>query len=324
MGEKRSLLKEETEAVVFSQYLFECQWSSLVEYARSRGVRILGDVPFYVLHDSADIWAHRELFKVNADGGAEFVGGVPPDYFSETGQRWGNPVYDWARLEATGYGWWRKRAERSLGMTGMLRLDHFRGYVAYWEIPAENVTAAEGRWVPVPRSFFDFMKRTFPDLPFLAEDLGVITQDVNEARDGLGIPGMRVLLFAFDGTPENPHLPRNHVANSIAYTGTHDTNTARGWYEEEASSSSKAELSTLVGHDVTSEGVAKDLTLQALGSAAKVSVIPMQDLLGLGGIARMNNPATTSGNWGWRAKAADLAEGLFRELGEETSASGRG
>jgi 4-alpha-glucanotransferase len=322
--ERRGVLRREEDIAVFSQYLFEKQWTELLEYAHSEGVRVLGDVPFYVLHDSADIWSHTELFKVSADGEAEFVGGVPPDYFSKTGQRWGNPVYDWQMLEATGYEWWRRRVERSLRLSDMLRLDHFRGYVAYWEIPANCATAVEGSWVPLPRTFLDFVKSTFPSLPFLAEDLGVITEEVNRARERLGIPGMRVLQFGFDGSADNPHFPENFDGNTFVYTGTHDTNTARGWYEEEATSSQKHVLVEYLGHEVTPEAVAQELVSVALKSAAEVSMIPVQDLLGLGSSARMNNPATRFGNWRWRTTEADLSEELFKRLGDETASSGRG
>lgn len=323
LDEKRATLCEAIELTVFSQYLFERQWSALADRARSKGIKILGDVPFYVLHDSADIWAHPDLFKVDETGGALLVGGVPPDYFSETGQRWGNPVYDWRRLEETGYGWWKSRALRSLELTEMLRLDHFRGYVAYWEIPAGEPTAVNGRWVKVPGSFIDFLESSFPELPFVAEDLGVITEDVNEARERLGIPGMRVLQFAFDGSSDNVHLPANYTRNSFVYTGTHDTNTGRGWFREEATPKEREELARLVGHSVTEESVSRDLIALAMGSVADVSVVPMQDLLSLGSEARMNNPAKSEGNWMWRALTSELSDSLFRRLGELTSANGR-
>jgi 4-alpha-glucanotransferase len=206
----------------------------------------------------------------------------------------------------------------------MLRLDHFRGYVAYWEIPASRETAEVGEWVKVPTSFFEFVKSEFPTLPFVAEDLGVITKDVEETRTKLGVPGMRVLLFAFDGTQDNPHLPRNYGANSFAYTSTHDTNTTRGWFETEATSKVKGALSAYFGHEVTTDSVTGELIGAALQSLAEAAVFQMQDLLGLGSGARMNNPALTGGNWRWRAREHDLSEPLFRGLGERTSAAGRG
>lgn len=323
LNEKLAKLRSSVESMIFSQYLFERQWSSLASYARYKRVKIMGDVPFYVLHDSADVWAHRELFKVDQQGRGIFVGGVPPDYFSKTGQRWGNPVYDWKKLEETGYAWWSKRVARNLEYADFLRLDHFRGYVAYWEIPAEKETAVEGQWVEIPTTFLPFVESSFPSLPFVAEDLGVITEDVVEARERLGIPGMRVLQFAFDGTKDNTHLPRNYSEGSFVYTSTHDTNTARGWFEQEASSKEKELLAQYFGHELTSDKVAGEMIGAVMSSAAEASVIPMQDILGLGGEARMNNPATSSGNWKWRVTEKELAIPIFARMGEETAACGR-
>jgi 4-alpha-glucanotransferase len=323
LEEKKSKLSSQIDSTAFSQYLFHVQWSKLAAHARSKGVRILGDVPFYVLHDSADIWTRRDLFKVDSEGRAIAVGGVPPDYFTKTGQRWGNPVYDWARLEETGYDWWRQRATRNLEVADMLRLDHFRGYVAYWEIPASSETAVDGEWVKVPASFLEFVKSEFPTLPFVAEDLGVITKDVDESREKLGIPGMRVLLFAFDGSQDNPHLPTNYNANSFAYTSTHDTNTTRGWFETEATSKVKGAMSAYLGHEVTADTVTAEFIRAVLESPSEAAVLQMQDLLGLGSEARMNNPAVIGGNWRWRAVESDLSEPLFESLGERTSAAGR-
>jgi 4-alpha-glucanotransferase len=308
----------------FSQFLFQQQWSSLKGYAAAKWVRILGDVPFYVLHDSSDIWAHPDLFKVGPDGNPFFVGGVPPDYFSKTGQLWGNPVYDWARMEETGYLWWKERVARGLALADFLRLDHFRGYVAYWEIPAGSPTAQTGRWVPLPSSFLGAVKASFPDLPFVAEDLGVITDDVRRARDDLGIPGMRVLQFAFDGHSDNPHLPPNHTKNSLVCTGTHDTNTTLGWFKEEASPKDRQTLESYLNRSVTPDSVCADFLEMAMGSISDLCVVPLQDVLGLGGGARMNNPGSAVGNWRWRALMADLSEDHFRRLEELTGSYGRG
>ena len=324
IDEERSRLKEYVQRTKFSQFLFQQEWSSLMAYARTRKVRILGDVPFYVLHDSSDIWAHPDLFKVGPDGKPYFVGGVPPDYFSKTGQPWGNPVYDWGRMEETGYRWWKDRVKRGLTLADYLRLDHFRGYVAYWEIPAGSSTAQTGQWVPIPASFFDAVKAGFPDLPFVAEDLGVITDDVRTARDALGIPGMRVLEFAFDGHSDNPHLPTNHPKNSLVCTGTHDTNTTLGWFEEEATQREKEALQAYLKRPVTPGSVCSDFLEMAMGSASDLCVVPLQDVLGLGGKSRMNNPGTPVGNWRWRALPADLSEGRFRKLEELTASNGRG
>ena len=323
LEEKRSVLDFHVQKAKFAQYLFHQQWSSLKAYALSKGIRILGDVPFYVLHDSSDTWAHPELFKVDAQGNAIFVGGVPPDYFSKTGQRWGNPVYDWQRLEETGYSWWKARVSRGLQDADFLRLDHFRGYVAYWEIPAESSTAETGEWVPLPETFLDVLRSGFPDLPFVAEDLGVITDDVRRAIDYLGIPGMKVLQFAFDGSSDNPHLPPNHTKNSLVCTGTHDTNTTLGWFTQEATTKEKNALEAYLGRSVSSDSVCSDFLEMAMGSVSDICVLPFQDLLGLGADARMNNPGTTVGNWRWRALPEALTEAKFRLLEELTVSAGR-
>jgi 4-alpha-glucanotransferase len=307
----------------FAQFLFEQQWTALKSYAASKAVRILGDVPFYVLNDSCDIWAHPELFRIDASGTPLYVGGVPPDYFSKTGQRWGNAVYDWNRMEQTGYAWWRGRADRALDLADLLRLDHFRGYVAYWEIPASSPTAVSGRWAPVPTSFLGFLKAAFPELPFVAEDLGVITDDVRRAMQELGIPGMRVLQFAFDGHGDNPHLPSNHVRNSLVCTGTHDTNTTLGWYTNEATDRDRGVLESVLGRRVTAASVCRDLMEMAMSSVADICIIPFQDVLGLGEGARMNNPATSTGNWRWRANTGDISSDAFKVLGDLSKASGR-
>jgi len=324
LEEERVKLDPVVRKTKFSQYLFQKQWSDLASYADSQGVKILGDVPFYVLHDSSDIWTHPDLFKVAEDGRARFVGGVPPDYFSRTGQRWGNPVYDWAQMEKNGYRFWKDRVSRGLDLANYLRLDHFRGYVAYWEIPAESGTAEVGEWVRLPPSFLGEVKSAFPDLPFVAEDLGEITDDVRQAIDRLGIPGMRVLQFGFDGSQDNPHFPSNHIRNSLVCTGTHDTNTTLGWFEEEATQKNIDALEELVGHQVTSKSVCGDFLEMAMGSVSDTCVTPFQDLLCLGGEARMNNPASSLGNWRWRVMPSDLSGGSFNRLAELTVATGRG
>jgi 4-alpha-glucanotransferase len=324
MALEASGLMQSINLAKFAQFLFERQWSSLKEFAASRGVRILGDVPFYVLHDSSDIWSHTELFKVDSEGMALFVGGVPPDYFSKTGQRWGNPVYDWRRMEETGYRWWMERVSRDLALADYLRLDHFRGYVAYWEIPADSPTAVEGKWVSLPSTFLDSVKVHFPDLPFVAEDLGVITDDVREAIARLGLPGMRVLQFGFDGSPDNPHFPPNHPKNSLVCTGTHDTNTTLGWFLEEATDKDKDTLRRYLGRPVTAATVCDDFLSMAMGSASDLCVIPFQDLLGLDGRARMNNPGASVGNWTWRAPPEALSEASLRRIADLTVSTGRG
>jgi 4-alpha-glucanotransferase len=260
---------------------------------------------------------------VDSEGRPIFVGGVPPDYFSKTGQRWGNPVYDWTRMEATGYRWWKDRVAKGLQLYDMLRLDHFRGYVAYWEIPAECKTAKDGKWVELPRSFLAAVRGEFPDLPFVAEDLGVITDDVRQAIDNLAIPGMKLLQFAFDGSPDNPYLPPNHTKNSLVCTGTHDTNTTLGWFRDEASPNEKKALEKYIGHVVTEDNVDHEFITMAMESVADFCLLPMQDLLGLGSDARMNNPAIVMGNWKWRALSGELRSDLFQNLAEVTVSSGR-
>ena len=323
MATEASGLLQSINTAKFSQFLFEQQWSSLKEFAATRGIRLLGDVPYYVLHDSSDIWSHNELFKIDSEGMALFVGGVPPDYFSKTGQRWGNPVYDWRRMEETGYRWWMERVTRDLTLADYLRLDHFRGYVAYWEIPADSPTAVKGSWVPLPGTFLESIKVHFPDLPFVAEDLGAITDDVLEAMALLGIPGMRVLQFGFDGSLDNPHFPPNHTKNSLVCTGTHDTNTTLGWFIEEATVKDKETLQQYLGRPVTADTVCDDFTKMAMDSAADQCVIPFQDLLGLDGKARMNNPGASVGNWTWRALPEALSKNSFSKLADLTVSSGR-
>jgi 4-alpha-glucanotransferase len=323
LEEKRTALAPLIEKAKFSQYLFQEQWASLKAHALSKGIRLLGDVPFYVLHDSSDVWAHPELFKLDAQGGAIFVGGVPPDYFSKTGQRWGNPVYNWERMAETGYGWWKERVSRGLGFADYLRLDHFRGYVAYWEIPEESSTAEVGRWVPLPENFLEVVKSSFPDLPFVAEDLGMITDDVRSAIDYLGIPGMRVLQFAFDGSSDNPHLPSNHTRNSLVCTGTHDTNTTLGWFAQEATPKEKDVLESYLGRSTSSVSVCTDFIQMAMGSVSDICILPFQDVLGLGADARMNNPGTSIGNWRWRALPEALSDASFQRLQELTVSTGR-
>jgi len=323
LDHKRQLLKPAIERAVFDQYVFHRQWSELHAYSKSKGVRVIGDLPFYVLHDSSDVWAHPELFKLDAAGRSAFVGGVPPDYFSSKGQRWGNPVYDWGKMEETGYRWWTDRMNKSLELFDLVRLDHFRGCVAYWEIPAAEDAAVNGRWVNTPKSFLGTLKRNFPGLPFLAEDLGDITDDVREAISALGIPGMNVLLFAFDGSATNPYLPVNHSRFSLVCTGTHDTNTTLGWFRSEAGPRGREALSNYLGRAVTEASVCDEFLDMAMGSAAELCIVPIQDLIGLGSEARMNDPADAAGNWRWRVLPSQLGKGNLPRLAEVTAANGR-
>lgn len=324
LGDKGIELKDAIDSEKYVQFEFFRQWHSLKEYCADLEIALVGDVPFYVAYDSCDTWANREIFKVDIEGRPLFVGGVPPDYFSETGQLWGNPVYDWKRLKAQSFSWWTQRLKQTLELFDLVRLDHFRGYVAYWQIPARANTAQSGEWVDTPwESFFEIVREAFPAMPFVAEDLGVITSEVRDAIARLGLPGMNVLLFAFDGSPENPYLPEKHSRNSVVYTGTHDTNTVRGWFNDEASAGEKKRLFEYVGRELSDRQVSWEFIRLALSSVAGLSVIPAQDILSLGSETRMNHPSVSEGNWEWRVKPEQLASDSFRRLREMTDAFGR-
>lgn len=315
---------EEDEKVLFhawTQWVFFRQWQELRNYAHARGIKIIGDIPIFVAYDSADVWAHPELFELDEEGRPTVVAGVPPDYFSPTGQRWGNPLYRWPAHESEGFRWWIARVRQALRLCDLLRIDHFRGFAAYWEIPAEEPTAVRGRWVPAPgEKLFRQMLAELGELPILAEDLGVITPDVEALRDKFGFPGMRVLQFAFDGKPDNPHLPENFPAHGrvVVYTGTHDNDTARGWFRTLGEEEKGRVLSYLAkaGIRVASEAeIPWALISLAFLSRANLAVIPMPDILGLGSEARMNYPSRPEGNWTWRLKEKPdlaIAEGLLQ------------
>lgn len=320
LKQKRQQLAEAIEQDKFSQYQFFSQWSRLKSHCHSLGVQIVGDMPFYVAHDSADVWVHPELFSLHSNGKSRTVGGVPPDYFSATGQLWGNPTYNWQRHQETGFQWWIERIRHNLQLCDRLRLDHFRGFVAYWQVAAVAKTALNGRWVKTPsNSFFAALKQAIPSLPLIAEDLGYIDQPVKDALKALKIPGMRVILFGLDGSKDNPHTPSNHVENSVVYTGTHDTNTAQGWFATEASAKEKANLTNLIGKKVEASEVSFEVVKLALSSISDLCLIPIQDVLGLGAEARMNNPSKPLGNWTWRVTKQQLVSRKLSELGELTS-----
>jgi 4-alpha-glucanotransferase len=292
----------EIERETFVQFLFFRQWMALKARCNGAGVRLLGDIPIYVSYDSADVWRDGGIFKLDSAKEPRFVAGVPPDYFSETGQLWGNPVYDWDVLRATRYRWWMERFAHNLGLFDIVRVDHFRGFVGYWEVPAGERTAVKGRWVKAPADdFFEALRGRFPALPIVAEDLGVITPDVKEVMARFEIPGMRVLLFAFgEDDPAHPYLPHNYVPNCLAYTGTHDNNTVRGWFEAEALPEERARLARYFKAGFSARNVHIGLVRYLLMSIAGTVVVPMQDVLGLGAEARMNRPAVPHGNWEWR------------------------
>lgn len=300
----------------FVQYIFFKQLSGLKTYCHHKGIQIIGDLPIYVIHDSAEVWSNPELFKLNENMEPLFVAGVPPDYFSRTGQLWGNPVYRWDKHRENGYEWWMKRVRHNLNHYDVLRFDHFRGFVAYWEIRAGSETAIDGRWVAAPaEDFFSILLRTFPDIPVIAEDLGIITPDVEEIRDSFEFPGMKLLLFAFgDDLPLNPYIPHNYSRNCVAYTGTHDNNTIRGWFEEEAAPEERERLMKYVGKRLSGDSVHRELIMIAMMSVANLVIIPMQDMLGLGNKARMNLPSTLSGNWEWRLLNNQITPRLINYL----------
>jgi 4-alpha-glucanotransferase len=291
----------------FVQFIFFRQWDRLKKHCSAKGIRIIGDLPYYLSLDSADVWANPGCFKLGPDSRPAFVSGVPPDYFSPEGQLWGHPVYNWSRIQQDGFSFWMDRVRHSLDLFDLLRIDHFRGLLSYWEVPAREVTAARGSWIPVPSElFFGALSSSFPAIPFIAEDLGVITEDVRQAINRLGLPCMRVLLFAFDGDPNNIHLPQNHPENSIAYTGTHDTNTARGWFLEEASEQVRQNLYDCIGSWVAEADVSWALMGLASRSRARLSVFPIQDILSLGSESRMNRPAMAKDNYLWKLTDAQL------------------
>jgi len=319
LAEARERLGELVDRIRFEQWQFDRQWTNLREYAHDRGVQFIGDAPIFVAMESADVWANRDLFRIGRDGEPEVVAGVPPDYFSETGQKWGNPLYDWETVADRDYDWWLRRLERLTETVSLTRIDHFRGFQAYWEVPADAETAETGQWVDGPQDdFFDAVTDRFGELPFIAEDLGTITEEVYELRDRHGLPGMKVVQFAFEGDPDHPFLPHTYPENCVAYTGTHDNNTTLGWYRA-ADESTKHHVRTYLSHP--DEGIVWAMIEAIMESDAAVSVFPAQDILGLGAEHRMNTPGTEGDNWDWRMTDAQLdADGWaqLRELTEET------
>ena len=300
----------------FCQYIFYKQYLRLKRYCNEVGIQVIGDVPIYVAYDGADVWSHPDLFKLNGAKKPRFVAGVPPDYFSATGQLWGNPVYDWRRLEETGFEWWMQRLKHNLLLFDLVRIDHFRGLVAYWEIPGSHKNAMRGKWVKVPHD--QFFRELFRQIPFAAifvEDLGYITADVREVVARYNFPRMNVLQFAFGGDPaRSTHAPHNFAENSIVYTGTHDNNTSRGWFEKDLTADGRKRLFDYLGCRCAARDIAWELMRAALRSVAKIAILPMQDVLNLGAEARMNLPAGKDGNWQWRMRPgrtdARLAERL--------------
>jgi 4-alpha-glucanotransferase len=300
------------------------QAGRLKEYARCKGLRLIGDLPFFVSPDSSDVWANPELFQLDGQRRPRFVAGVPPDYFSAQGQLWGNPVYDWEALRRTGYRWCLDRLRALLEHVDIIRLDHFRAFVAAWHIPAGAPTAQSGAWLSGPGAdFLEAVKREFGALPFIAEDLGMITPDVLALRDRYQLPGMRVLQFGFDGDSRNTHLPQNYVHNAVAYTGTHDNNTTRGWFEALPDSQKQIVRNYLGRSSDERDGVTAALMHLVWSSPAALTIAPLQDLLDLGAEARMNVPGRAAGNWRWRSTEDMLSGRAFDWLCDLTGVSGR-
>lgn len=314
LQEVRRQLAATVESYAFAQFLFFHQWERLHRYARSRGILLIGDVPLFVAHDSADVWAHPDYFQLDDEGQPLFVAGVPPDYFSPTGQLWGNPVYRWEVHQAEGFAWWVDRLRTALSLVDILRLDHFRGYCACWHVPGGAKTAENGAWIETPgEDLFRTLQAALGGLPFIAEDLGVITPDVVLLRQSLGLPGMKVLQFAFGGDPKNPFLPHNYTPDCVVYTGTHDNDTGRGWFEN-ASPQEKDFFCRYLGSH--GEQPSWDLIRSAWASVAALAIAPLQDFLDLGSAARMNFPGRSGQNWTWRMLPGQASPDLAHRIRE--------
>jgi 4-alpha-glucanotransferase len=296
----------------FEQYLFYTQWMNLKRYANERGVLLFGDVPIFVAHDSAEVWSHREIFDLLENGQPRVVAGVPPDYFSATGQRWGNPLYRWDKMEARGFDFWIERLKTQSTLFDFVRIDHFRGFEAYWEIPASEETAINGVWIKAPgEKLFDRLYETLPDLALVAEDLGVITPEVDALRRKQGLPGMKILQFAFSGGTDNPYLPFHHGKDCVVYTGTHDNDTTLGWYNS-LDDAVREYVDEYLGR--SREDMPWPLIRAALASRARLAMLPMQDILSLGAEHRMNTPGTSGDNWTWRFSWDDIEKDLAGRL----------
>jgi 4-alpha-glucanotransferase len=316
-----------------AQYFFDKQWRALRAYAAERGVRLIGDVPIFVAHDSADVWQRPDLFFLDAEGEPTVIAGCPPDYFSSTGQRWGNPLYRWKRMAKTGYEWWVARLRSILSRFDAVRIDHFIGFQRYWRIPAACATAVEGKWMKGPSSdFFRTVRREIGELPLIAEDLGAVTPSVFALRDRFRLPGIKILQFAFGNDPSAPtFLPHNFQRRAVVYTGTHDNDTTVGWFRDEGGGwSTRTPAQTQVERDAvlrylgtTGEEIHWDMIRLALASVADVAIVPLQDILGLGTEARMNRPGTGTGNWEWRFEAGALRAEHAERLGALTRTYGR-
>lgn len=328
----REELHDEIEAQKFYQFLFFKQWFALKDYCNERGLKLIGDIPIFVAHDSSDVWTNPAEFKLDERGVPLVVAGVPPDYFSATGQLWGNPLYNWDHMRADGFRWWIARVAATLQTVDIVRIDHFRGFAACWEIPGGDKTAERGRWVEAPgRELFTAIRQALGELPIIAEDLGVITPDVEALRDDFHFPGMRILQFAFGGDTKNQDLPHNYHRNVVVYTGTHDNDTTVGWYESEAGAGSTRDAAQVAKErefclkylHTDGREIHWDFIRTIFASVAGTAIVPLQDVLGLGTRARMNLPNSTSGNWAWRYQKGALTSALSERLKELAELYGR-
>ena len=332
LREARENLRDDIQAQKFQQWLFFRQWQDLKSYANEKGIKIVGDVPIFISLDSSDVWCNPQEFKLDANNRPRVVAGVPPDYFSATGQLWGNPIYNWENMRRSGFDWWIERIKATLKTVDVVRVDHFRGFAAAWEVPGGDETAVNGKWVDVPgKELFNALENAIGDLPFWAEDLGVITPDVEQLRDSFGFPGMRILQFAFGGDTANHDLPHNYINNSVAYTGTHDNDTTVGWFNSQSGAGStrnEAEIDRerefcLKYLNSNGAEIHWDFVRAVWSSVANTSIVPMQDLLGLGTEARMNLPASSEGNWYWQCRQDDFSTGIAERLRALTEIYGR-
>ncbi len=324
----KKLRQEHSEAIEkekFLQFLFFRQWNQLKAYCEERDVYFFGDIPFYVGYDSADVWAHAELFKLRDNKAPKAIAGVPPDYFSEDGQLWGMPVFDWKVLKQQKYAWWIQRLGQNLAMFDLVRLDHFRAFSAYWEVPAGHETAAGGQWKKGPgKKFFKQLQKQYQSLPIIAEDLGEIDQPVRDLMNKFELPGMKVLHFAFGkDLPESGYAPHNHIPNAVVYTGTHDNNTTQGWYQQDLRVADRKRLSTYLDRNITVRNVSSELVRLAFMSVCQLAVVPMQDFLNLGKESIMNRPSTPKGNWAWRMKKGGATTNLAHSIKELNERYGR-
>ena len=312
----RKELSEPVEKEKFLQFLFFRQWNALKDYCHRKGVQLFGDIPFYVGYESADVWAHPAIFKLRNNRAPKAVAGVPPDYFSENGQLWGMPVFDWKVLKKRKYDWWMQRIEQNLALFDLVRFDHFRAFSEYWEVPAGHETAINGRWKKGPGGkLFKRLQKKYEDLPIIAEDLGEIDQPVRDLMQDFALPGMKVLHFAFgQDMSQSGYIPHHHIPNAVVYTGTHDNNTTRGWYQKDLRAADRKRLAAYLQRDISADNVAEELIRTAFASVCQLAIAPMQDFLNLGAEAIMNRPSTPRGNWAWRMKNDTITASLSRSI----------